>query len=467
MSRRAKAMLKASTGGTDGDAALPTVRDKRKRPCASNKSNISNKTTPRAGASARRKNGSHAASTPLKGSLPTGVKAQKKSKQAENEAQALVTKAIVECIEGENDGANALGGESCSSPPVKVKEESEPLLCVMFEALDQGIMMHKMRQQKCTFSLLQKVVESACRRDFTLRHLARISTVMPEAYTVTQVTVPVKAWSSASAGINAQPVRKRGGITRETLVVDFGGRELGAKKLKVTGQELLKRRHEFAQLYEKAMAQHCRCPPVAAMKTSASVLQGQPDCACIPESPLSEPLPAAQFTKDASTMNAQLRDEQEQNSPPTISGEVALESLESVPATSAASTEEEKEKVGGLEGLRKRLLVREAEAAKLESRTPQELDLAHQRASELPRVADAVYSYFVGKHTSSVYLSTIATELSRTWRHPVKVSDMRDRLGVLAKIVPEWCSIKGNDTGTIEKKRTGKTNGRAALRGKE
>ncbi|CAM9687423.1 unnamed protein product, partial [Choristocarpus tenellus] len=104
--------------------------------------------------------------------------------------------------------------------------------------------------------------------------------------------------------------------------------------------------------------------------------------------------------------------------------------------------------VRGLEALRERLRANDIRITLEKNKSWEEKEADRRRKSKLPALADALRSYFAHLGRSTGYLDSVANALASSSRHTGTKQETKDRLCMLAEMVPEWCTINEPPTAS-------------------
>ncbi|CAM9406644.1 unnamed protein product [Ectocarpus fasciculatus] len=386
----------------------------------------------------------------------------------------------------------------------------------MFLALEQVMALFRRRRQATLLKQIKPAVEGMCGRSFTRQHLAQIAFVQPDAYKLSSRTdarptrggyrlrdVFIETGPSpppadeACLDNDTQDARRdrvgKGPADGRGTVASAGrggrsGGDAGGRS-NAGGEALSARRREtFLGLLVSARARHCKCGGSGGIAGGPSA--SRDECSCLPQAPLPDTSPLrADGIGGGSHAAADTRGAVE--SPPTRQG------LDKSPVDGRSGSggggkplpgtfrggcvasgmgggrvdymydEEGSDAPKNVEALRERLRQKDALSAKERNKTAEEKEADRRRKGNLPAMADAVRSYFAHAGRTTCSLDVLIEALSSSSKHALSPKEARDRVKMLASIVPEWCTIiappapstsggGGIDTGLVARPMKGK-----------
>ncbi|CAM9766610.1 unnamed protein product [Ectocarpus sp. 4 AP-2014] len=359
----------------------------------------------------------------------------------------------------------------------------------MFLALEQVLALFRRRRQATLLKQIKPAVEGMCGRSFTRQHLAQIAFAQPDAYKLSSKTdarptrggyrlrdIFIETGPSpppadeACLGDDTQGARrdrvgKAPAAGKDAVAgADRGGRNGGdtGGRSNAGGEALSARRREiFLRLLASARARHCKCGGSRSITDGPSAPRDE--CSCLPQAPLPDTRPLrADGISGGSRAAADARGVVE--SPSTSQG------LERSPVDGRCGgdgvggnllpgtfrggcvasgmgggrvdyDEEGSDAPKNVEALRGRLRQKDALSAKERNKTAEEKEADRRRKGNLPAMADAVRSYFAHAGRTTCSLDVLIEALSSSSKHALSHKEARDRVRMLASVVPEWCTI--------------------------
>eukprot|EP00752_Nemacystus_decipiens_P007478 g6680.t1 len=366
-------------------------------------------------------------------------------------------------------------------------EEVDPHPCpleAMFLALEQVLPLFRRRRQATLLKQVRPAVEGMCGRSFTRQHLAQIVHVQPDAYRLSSRTdarptrggyrlrdllieigpsstdraeggarddspkretagaAAAAAGGERGAGGNDEAASSSSGTRNNDGSGGRGGRSSGGGTGRGEGEAVSARRREvFLRLLASARAQHCKCgrPGGDGKKSSNPRDRG---CLCLPEASLPDttPLSAEGTAGGGGGSVGSVGEAHGQRSRP-----VGLSCGGIVAAAGLAGREdydvEGSNAPKNVEALRERLRLKDAQGALERNKTAEEKEADRRRKGNLPAVADAVRSFFARSGRATCSLDALVEALSSSSKHAMSRKEARDRVKMLAGLVPEWCTI--------------------------
>ncbi|CBN79788.1 conserved unknown protein [Ectocarpus siliculosus] len=358
----------------------------------------------------------------------------------------------------------------------------------MFLALEQVLALFRRRRQATLLKQIKPAVEGMCGRSFTRQHLARIAFVQPDAYKLSSRT-------------DARPTR--GGYRLKDIFIETGpspppadeacldddtqgarrdrvgkapaagkGAVAGADRdgrnggdtggHSIAGGEALsaRRREIFLRLLASAKARHCKCGGSRGIAGGPSAPRDE--CSCLPQAPLPDTRPlradgigggsraapdAGGAVESPSTSQGLERSPGDGRSGGGGGGNLLPGTFRGGCVASGMGggrvdyDEEGSDAPKNVEALRERLRQKDALSAKERNKTEEEKEADRRRKGNLPAMADAVRSYFAHAGRTTCSLDVLIEALSSSSKHALSHKEARDRVRMLASIVPEWCTI--------------------------
>ncbi|CAM9660885.1 unnamed protein product [Ectocarpus sp. 8 AP-2014] len=357
----------------------------------------------------------------------------------------------------------------------------------MFLALEQVLALFRRRRQATLLKQIKPAVEGMCGRSFTRQYLAQIAFVQPDAYKLSSRTdarpnrggyrlrdIFIETGPSpppadeACLDDDTQGSRRhrvgKGPAAGKGAVVsaDRGGRSGGDTGGRSNaGVEALsaRRREIFLRLLASARARHCKCGGSGGIAGGPSAPRDE--CSCLPQAPLPDTSPlradgigggsraaadAGGAVESPSTSQGLERSPGDGRSgggggnllPGTFRGGCVASGMG---GGRVDYDEEGSDAPKNVEALRERLRQKDALSAKERNKTAEEKEADRRRKGNLPAMADAVRSYFAHAARTTCSLDVLIEALSCSSKHALSHKEARDRVRMLASIVPEWCTI--------------------------
>ncbi|KAF9200753.1 replication licensing factor Cdt1 [Haplosporangium sp. Z 27] len=300
-----------------------------------------------------------------------------------------------------------------------------------FKALENILNFSKRQGQLCFYHKMKKHVELQSSRNFEIKHLAQFKTILPEAYKFTAAPCIFEGVKTRS--ILIEPVELKDNVEGKFIPQEDKRRELFTTRL-----------------YDHVKQQHQKFlsstnPP----RTDTYPHSWHPDFDLESVAPIEEgeiPLlkPAVVDIlnvnlKDLGSRRDLLQRTKKEKTPVTPSSDekdkttVAVGEPANVDPDSPAT-----KPLSKLEQLKERIRLKQLERKETEQKTatPEEKRQA-LIASRLPAVFDLIRF----KRVDVLPIKTLTEQVVKSSRMPVSEAEGRESLEMLAKAIPEWCSV--------------------------
>ena len=328
------------------------------------------------------------------------------------------------------------------------------VLADMFRSLDTVCSMLFNRKETITWSKIKQAVQDMTKKNFELAHLSQIKHIFPGAYRFRQESNIVNFISPEKRSdyeLTLQPI-----IEQEAKNV--------GNDVKMTGSELIKRRHHFhVQLIENVKMHHRNFlqtldPPIDIQDDELKRWHPRFQLDLLTELPTSDlPQPPYQAQLECTSAKEVLK---KTRSPLTQKATAALKKAVSLCTDNDTSNNQSKAippslpaSIGGISiNLLKKIREKEAKQKyKMMSRNDDENEKL-QRMKNLPHVARALRSLFVDEKKASLPISFIKLKLSKCCAVSSSPDAVERHLRLLCDQLPSWfviSSVRTHEYGRI------------------